>query len=39
MRINARRAPLLPGREGTSRGRGHDNRRFVETVLWVLLNK
>ena len=34
----ARIAPLLPGREGTSGGRGHDNRRFVEAVLWLTRN-
>ena len=32
----ARIAPLLPGREGTKGGRGQDNRRFVEAVLWLL---
>lgn len=34
----ARIAPLLPGREGTSGGRGQDNRRFVEAVLWLARN-
>jgi len=34
----ARIAPLLPGREGTKGGRGRDNRRFVEAVLWLLRN-
>ena len=34
----ARIAPLLPGREGTSGGRGQDNRRFVEAVLWLTRN-
>lgn len=34
----ARIAPLLPGREGTKGGRGQDNRRFVEAVLWLLRN-
>ena len=31
-------APLLQGREGTKGGRSHDNRRFVEAVLWLLRN-
>ena len=34
----ARIAPLLPGREGTKGGRGQDNRRFVEAVLWLARN-
>ena len=34
----ARIAPLLPGWEGTKGGRGQDNRRFVEAVLWLLRN-
>jgi len=34
----ARIAPLLPGRAGTSGGRGQDNRRFVEAVLWLARN-
>ena len=34
----ARLAPLLPGREGTSGGRGRDNRQFVEAVLWLARN-
>jgi transposase len=34
----ARIAPLLPGREGTSGGRGQDNRCFVEAVLWLTRN-
>jgi len=34
----ARLAPLLPGRVGTSGGRGQDNRRFVAAVLWLARN-
>ncbi|WP_242583376.1 IS5 family transposase [Hymenobacter telluris] len=34
----ARIAPLLPGRPGTSGGRGRDNRQFVEAVLWLARN-
>jgi putative transposase len=34
----ARISPLLPGREGTKGGRGQDNRRFVEAMLWLLRN-
>ena len=34
----ARLAPLLPGRPGTSGGRGRDNRQFVEAVLWLARN-
>ena len=34
----ARLAPLLPGREGTSGGRGRDYRQFVEAVLWLARN-
>ena len=34
----ARIAQLLPGRAGTSGGRGQDNRRFVEAVLWLARN-
>ncbi len=34
----ARVAPLLPGREGTSGGRGRDNRRFAEAVRWLARN-
>ena len=34
----ARLAPLLPGRAGTSGGRGRDNRQFVEAVLWLARN-
>ncbi|GAC1367080.1 MAG: hypothetical protein NVS3B25_04510 [Hymenobacter sp.] len=34
----ARLAPLLPGREGTSGGRGRDNRQFVEAVRWLARN-
>jgi putative transposase len=34
----ARLAPLLPGRAGTSGGRGRDNRQFVEAVLWRARN-
>jgi len=34
----ARIAPLLPGRAGTSGGRGRDNRQFVEAVLWLARN-
>jgi len=34
----ARIAPLLPGREGCKGGRGQDNRRFVEAVLWLARN-
>jgi transposase len=34
----ARIALLLPGREGTKGGRGQDNCRFVEAVLWLLRN-
>ncbi|UPL51070.1 IS5 family transposase [Hymenobacter sublimis] len=33
-----RLAPLLPGRAGTSGGRGRDNRQFVEAVLWLARN-
>ncbi|OGX90581.1 hypothetical protein BEN49_22315, partial [Hymenobacter coccineus] len=28
----------MPGREGTSRGRGRDNHRFVEAVRWLARN-
>lgn len=31
-------APLPPGREGTKEGRGQDNCRFMEAVLWLLRN-
>lgn len=31
-------APLLPGRADTSEGRGQDDRRFVEAVLWLARN-
>jgi len=34
----ARLAPLLPGRPGTSGGRGRNNRQFVEAVLWLARN-
>ena len=34
----ARIEALLPGRAGTSGGRGQDNRRFVEAVLWLARN-
>ena len=29
-------APLLPGKEGDPGRSGHDNRLFVEAVLWVV---
>jgi transposase len=34
----ARLAPLLPGREGTSGGRGRANRQVIEAVLWLARN-
>jgi transposase len=34
----ARIEPLLPGRAGTKGGRGQDNCRFVEAVLWLTRN-
>jgi putative transposase len=34
----ARLAPLLPGREGTSGGRGRDTRHFIEAVLGLARN-
>lgn len=34
----ARIESLLPGRAGTKGGRGQDNRRFVEAVLWLTRN-
>jgi len=34
----ARIAPLLPGRAGTSSGRGQNNHHFVDAVLWLARN-
>lgn len=31
----ARIEPLLPGRPGSAGARAHDNRRFVNAVLWM----
>jgi transposase len=31
-------APLLPSRAGYKGGRGQNNRRFVEAVLWLARN-
>jgi hypothetical protein len=30
---------LLLGRKGTKGGRGQDNRRFVEAVLWLVRHR